>query len=205
MILILDYDTGNIASIKNMLHAVGCDDVIISGDKKDIETSEKIILPGVGAFDRGMDNLRQKDLIEPLKDAVLGQGKPILGICLGMQLLGLDSEEGVQTGLQMIPFHTRRFQLDDRYKIPHMGWDEVWIDQKDCPLVKYATGSPLRYYFVHSYHAICEQDEHILMSSEYGYRFTAAVVQNNIYGVQFHPEKSHMYGKALMRGFVELQ
>lgn len=204
MILILDYDIGNIASIKNMLHAIGYDEVLISSDHKDIETADKIILPGVGAFDRGMENLAEKDLIEPVREAVLENNKAILGICLGMQLLGLDSEEGEREGLRLIPFHTKRFVLGDNYKIPHMGWTEVTIEQQDCPLLKHVSEGQLRYYFVHSYHAVCEDAKNILMTAQYGYRFTAAVVKDHIYGVQFHPEKSHMFGKALMRGFVEL-
>ena len=204
MILILDYDMGNIASIKNMLHAIGYDDVQISGNRKDIALADKIILPGVGAFDRGMENLAKKDLIGPVREAVLENGKTILGICLGMQLLGLDSEEGVREGLGLIPFHTKRFVLGDDYKVPHMGWTEVTIEQQDCPILKHVPEGPLRYYFVHSYHAVCDDPKNILMTAQYGYRFTAAVVKDNIYGAQFHPEKSHMFGKALMKGFVEL-
>ncbi len=204
MILILDYDMGNIASIKNMLHSLGYDDVVISGDKNDIDRADKIILPGVGAFDKGMENLKKQDLIEPLRYAVTVQNKPILGICLGMQLLGLDSEEGQKDGLGLIPFHTRRFQLGDDYKIPHMGWNEVTLEKNDCPLTRYVEGSSPRYYFVHSFHAVCDDGAFVLMTSEYGYRFIAAVVKDSIYGVQFHPEKSHNYGKGIMKGFAEL-
>lgn len=204
MILILDYDMGNIASIKNMLHSIGYDDVLISGDPSDIEKADKIILPGVGAFDTGMRNLHERGLVEPLRHAAKEGGKPVLGICLGMQLLGLDSEEGSSEGLSLIPFHTVRFNLDENYKVPHMGWNDVRQEKDDCKLTQYLTDEPARFYFVHSYHAVCDNDENSLMTAEYGYRFTAAVCRGNIYGVQFHPEKSHKFGKALMKGYVGL-
>ncbi len=205
MILILDYGMGNIASIKNMLHSIGYDEVMISGDWRDIENADKLILPGVGAFDSGMNNLQKNDLIEPIREAVIEHNKAILGICLGMQLLGLDSEEGEKKGLQLIPFHTRHFNLSSEFKIPHMGWNEVCIERDDSPIMRYWDKEEIpRFYFVHSYHAVCDDANNILMSAEYGYRFTAAVVKDSIYGVQFHPEKSHIYGKSLMKGFVEL-
>lgn len=204
MILILDYDMGNIASIRNMLHSIGYEDVLISGDKDDLERADRIILPGVGSFDRGMENLEERGLVGPLINAATIQGKPVLGICLGMQLLGLDSEEGNREGLGLIPFHTRRFDLGEGYKIPHMGWNDVQIEADDCPLTKYVEREGSRYYFVHSYHAVCDDTRYILMSSEYGYRFTAAVYKDNIFGVQFHPEKSHSFGKAIMKGFAEV-
>lgn len=204
MILILDYDMGNIASIRNMFHSIGYDDVIISSDSEVIEKSDKIVLPGVGSFDRGIENLELHGLREPLIVVANKQKKPVLGICLGMQLLGLDSEEGEKEGLGLIPFHTKRFDLDEPYKIPHMGWNDVKIEAEGSPLLKYVESEGSRYYFVHSYHAVCDDSRYELMSSEYGYRFTAAVCKDNIYGVQFHPEKSHSFGKALLKGFVEL-
>ena len=204
MLLILDYDMGNIASIRNMFHSVGYDDVIISGNKDDIKKADKIILPGVGSFDKGMENLAERGLKDVLIEAAMVQMKPILGICLGMQLLGFDSEEGQKKGLGLIPFHTKRFVLGEQYKVPHMGWADVTIEDEECPLVKYVDKEAARYYFVHSFHAVCDDNSNALMFSEYGYRFTAAVYRDNIFGVQFHPEKSHNYGKALLRGFVEL-
>ena len=204
MILILDYDMGNIASIKNMLRSIGHDDVVISSNKDELSKADKIILPGVGSFNQGMKSLEERDIIELLIRIAKDQKKPILGICLGMQLLGLDSEEGERDGLGLIPFHTKRFRLDEPYKVPHMGWNDVRIETDDCPLLRYVKPEGSRYYFVHSYHAICDDSRYELMSSEYGYRFTAAVYKDNIYGVQFHPEKSHSFGKALLRGFVEL-
>lgn len=204
MILILDYDMGNIASIKNMLRSIGHDDVVISSNKDELSKADKIILPGVGSFDQGMKSLEERDIIELLIRIAKDQKKPILGICLGMQLLGLDSEEGERDGLGLIPFHTKRFRLDEPYKVPHMGWNDVKIEAEDSPLLKYVESEGSRYYFVHSYHAVCDDSRYELMSAEYGYRFTAAVYKDNIYGVQFHPEKSHSFGKALLRGFVEL-
>lgn len=160
-------------------------------------------MPGVGAFDTGMELLKRSGLIDSIDRHVLEKKKPILGICLGMQMLGLSSEEGKSQGLGYINFISKRFvfEKETALKIPHMGWDYVTIIKKNVPLVRNNIISP-RYYFVHSYHAVCENHEDILMSCDYGYSFTAAVNHNNIYGVQFHPEKSHRYGMQLLSNFV---
>ncbi len=195
---------GNIMSVKNMLHAVGYDDVLISGNPTDIERAHGVILPGVGAFDYGMNSLRQRDLIDPLTIAVIDDCIPILGICLGMQLLGIDSEEGSSKGLGFIPFHTKRFRLNKEYKIPHMGWDDVTITNQESPLLKYVSSYTPRYYFVHSYYAFCDEDTDVLMKCNYGGDFVAAVSRGNVYGVQFHPEKSHKYGMEILKGFIDI-
>ncbi len=202
MIVIIDYDMGNLASIKNMLHRIGYDDVIISGNIEDILKADKLILPGVGAFDQGIRNLCDSGLKETIKEVVLEKDKPILGICLGMQLLGRSSEEGELKGLELLPFDTVRFNLDEEYKIPHMGWNEVKV-LKDISLTKGMSGEPQRYYFVHSYHAVCDSCDTVLMTSFYGYEFAAAVCERNVYGVQFHPEKSHRYGMRLLENFCK--
>ena len=202
MILIIDYDMGNIGSIYNMLHSIGYDDVMVSNSAEDIKKAERIILPGVGSFDVGMENLEKNNLIGPIVRAANEENKAILGICLGMQILGIDSEEGNRKGLGLIPFHTKRFKLDESYKVPHMGWNEVSIEDNTCPLIKYVDELPPRYYFVHSYHAVCDE-RYTLMKAEYGYRFAAAVYKDRVYGVQFHPEKSHAYGKAILKGFAQ--
>ena len=207
MIIILDYDMGNVGSILNMLKKIGERDVSISNDPKAIEQADKLILPGVGSFDAGMNNLERyglTGLIRRHADA----GKPILGICLGMQLLGEESEEGTLPGLGLIPFRCRRFNFTDvddsirpQLKIPHMGWDRVEI-LRDAALTEGIEKQGQRYYFVHSYHAVCASHENVLMTCDYGYHFPAAVYQNSTYGVQFHPEKSHLFGMKLLENFA---
>lgn len=202
MIGIIDYDMGNVGSIKNILHKVGEKNVIISHDIQELRKADKLILPGVGAFDTGMNNLEKYDLIEPIRQFALNDKKPILGICLGMQLLGRGSEEGNKSGLDLIPFDNKKFQLEAPYRVPHMGWDYIDICNSNCALVKYLIGEQ-RYYFVHSYYAQCDNDSNVLMTCNYGHKFAAAVEKENILGVQFHPEKSHQYGMKLFTNFLE--
>ena len=197
---IVEYGLGNLGSIANMLKVIG-EKVYITDDVQKICDADRLILPGVGAFDAGMINLHQKGL-DKLICTEAKSGKPILGICLGMQLLGRSSEEGKLPGLGLIPFDNIRFRIDETsgLKVPHMGWDIVNF-QKESPLLEGITGEQ-RYYFVHSYHARCDSKENVLMTCDYGYEFTAAVVKNNIYGVQFHPEKSHDFGMRILDNFV---
>ena len=201
MIAVLDYGLGNLGSIVNMLKVIG-EKSKITDQKEIIEKADGIILPGVGAFDAGMRRLNETGLSQIITDqAVLG--KPILGICLGMQLLGRSSEEGVLPGLSLIPFECKRFKFDDtNLKIPHMGWDIVEFKKKHR-LLEGLKGTQ-RYYFVHSYHAVCDTEENVLMTCDYGYTFVAAAIKDNVIGVQFHPEKSHDFGLALLNNFVEL-
>lgn len=201
MIAIINYGLGNLGSIANMLKVIG-EKSVITSDKNEIEEADKIILPGVGAFDAGMTRLTEAGLVELLRSQALEAGKPILGICLGMQLLGRKSEEGSLSGLGLIPFDNLRFRLDDKeLKVPHMGWDIVTFRQQN-PLLEGLSGTQ-RYYFVHSFHAKCDSPDNVLMTCDYGYEFAAAVVSGNIYGVQFHPEKSHDFGMALLTNFVK--
>ena len=201
MIAIIDYGLGNLGSISNMLKVIG-EKSKITNSIDVISTSDGIILPGVGAFDAGMSKLYELGLTEVIQEQA-SQGKPILGICLGMQLLGRSSEEGKLKGLSLIPFECRRFKFEDNeLKIPHMGWDIVDFKQEH-PILNELSGQQ-RYYFVHSYHAVCDSDENILMTCDYGYKFTAAVVKDNVIGVQFHPEKSHDFGLALLSNYVDM-
>ena len=202
MIAIIDYGLGNIGSIYNMLKKVECQDMILASTKEEIAKADKYILPGVGAFDMGMTMINQSGMREELDRQVLSNRKSILGICLGMQMLGRKSEEGNEPGLGYIPFDCKKFAFDDKnLRVPHMGWDYVDI-KKNVSLVKNPK-EILRYYFVHSYYAVCDDASNVLMTCDYGIDFTAAVCKNNIYGVQFHPEKSHSFGKWLLKNFVE--
>lgn len=201
MVGIIDYGLGNLGSIQNMLKVIG-EKSVISSDIDTLENCDRYILPGVGAFDAGMSRLAEKGLIDFVKKIADVDKKPILGICLGMQLLGRRSDEGELNGLNLIPFETVRFELDHTdLKIPHMGWDVVEFKQVH-PLMKNLTGQQ-RFYFVHSYHAKCDSAENVLMTCDYGYEFAASVCKDNVMGVQFHPEKSHDFGMALLKNFVE--
>lgn len=201
MIAIINYGMGNSGSILNMLKKIGVD-AIITNRKEDIEFADKIILPGVGTFDHGMSNLYDLGLVDVIKKSVLQQKKPFLGICLGMQLLGRNSDEGKMEGLNLIDFENKKFSFENtsRFKIPHMGWNIVKFNFDD-PIFNNIEEIQ-RYYFVHSYHAVCDKNENSLISCNYGYEFTAAVKKDNIYGVQFHPEKSHKFGMKILENFA---
>lgn len=201
MIGIIDYGLGNLGSIQNMLKVIGAKS-IISSDVDVLDQCNKFILPGVGAFDAGMTMLNERGLTDFIKKVVISDKKMLLGICLGMQLLGRKSEEGIMDGLSLIPFDNVRFKLGKtNLRVPHMGWDVVDF-KKDIPLLK-SIDENQRYYFVHSYHAKCDSDDNVMMTCNYGYEFVAAVVKDNIMGVQFHPEKSHDFGMRLLSNFVK--
>ena len=203
MVAVVDYGLGNLGSIANMLKVIG-EKSVITSEKEKIAKADRIILPGVGAYDAGMTNLEQRGLVEFLKEQA-DSGKPIMGICLGMQLLGRGSEEGEKNGLGLIPFDNVRFNIPDNMHLKgqHMGWDIVDFKQKDNKLLE-GIGENQRYYFVHSYHAVCDNAENVLMTCDYGYEFAAAVCKDNVYGVQFHPEKSHDFGMRLFENFVRI-
>lgn len=202
MIIVLDYGMGNVNSIVNMLNKIGVRSCL-SKNTEEIEVADKVILPGVGSFDIGMRRLRENGLDKIIDRHVRVYGKPLLGICLGMQMLGRKSEEGIEDGLALIPFENKRFSFGKELplKIPHMGWDITQTTKTDDPLV-IGLAPIQRYYFVHSYHAVCDSEEYVLMKCEYGYPFAAAVRNGNVYGVQFHPEKSHKFGMALLENFA---
>lgn len=201
MIGIIDYGLGNLGSIRNMLKVVGARS-IISSDLDELESCDKLILPGVGAFDAGMGNLEERGLDQAIRD-LAQQGMPLLGICLGMQLLGMRSEEGTMRGLGLIDFESKRFDfpLDLNLRVPHMGWDVIEF-AKPSPLTEGIEGRQ-RYYFVHSYYAQCAYEQDVLMTCDYGITFAASVNSGSVYGVQFHPEKSHDFGMRLLQNFAE--
>jgi glutamine amidotransferase len=201
-ILIIDYGMGNLGSIANMLKKIEVDP-IISEKPHDIEKAEKLILPGVGAFDNGMKNLRERGLLDVLNKKVLSQKTPILGICLGIQLFTKKSEEGQMNGLAWLDAETVKFKFNKTnlsLKIPHMGWNNVKI-MKDSNLFK-GLEIENRFYFVHSYHVVCDDGADVLSKTEYGFEFTSSILKGNIAGVQFHPEKSHKFGMRLLENFA---
>lgn len=204
-IVVIDYGAGNLMSIKNMLRKAGQTDVKISGLKADIENADKLILPGVGHFDYGMKKLKESELIPILNCKVSQQCTPVLGICLGAQLMTKSSEEGREAGLGWAKAKTVAFdrtRLPQSYKIPHMGWNDV-APEKETSLFN-AMPEPPRFYFVHSYHLAMENKEDVWLTANYGYEFCAAFHYKNIYACQFHPEKSHKFGLQLMKNFIEL-
>ena len=203
MIGIIDYGMGNLGSIQNMLTRLGIESEITS-DLDRIRAADKLILPGVGAFDKAMTNLQERGMISVLTELVLEEKKKFLGICLGMQLISKRSEEGHLPGLGWIDADTVRFKFSEEHslRIPHMGWNTVSIKKESC-LFKDMYEEP-RFYFVHSYHVVCHSNETVLTSTNYGFDFTSGIENENIYGLQFHPEKSHKFGMKILRNFAEL-
>jgi imidazole glycerol-phosphate synthase subunit HisH len=203
MLLIVDYGMGNVGAIRNMLVRLGVPNVVISGDPADCHKADKIILPGVGAFDVAVRNLEQQGLRDALVDAAGRRRIPVLGICLGMQLLGSGSEEGVLPGLSLIPGKVKRFDatlLGQRLRVPHMGWNDVAIARPHALLEGFDGG--LRFYFVHSFHFVCDSADDSVGTTLYGYPITTVVARQNVAGVQFHPEKSHKFGMKLLSNFA---
>lgn len=204
MIVVIDYGMGNVGSVVNMLRKVGAE-TEASGDVDTVARATKLVLPGVGAFDAAMTRLRERDLVPVLNRRVLEEGVPILGICLGMQVMTESSEEGHEAGLGWFAGGTRRFRFDDqepRLRVPHMGWNLVQ-PARPTPLFEGMYEEP-RFYFVHSYHVTCRDDGDVMLTTEYGYRFVSGIRRGNIFGVQFHPEKSHKFGMHLVRRFAEI-
>lgn len=204
MITIIDYGAGNIRSIQNMLKKLNVSSEITNEEAK-LKTAEKIILPGVGHFDNGMKNLKNANLVEVLNEKVQIDKTPILGICLGAQLLGKKSDEGIENGLGWIDMTSVRFDdtiMPVELKIPHMSWNRIQPKKESKLLGNLEEDN--RFYFVHSFHMKPSSDSDILATANYGYEFVACVEKENIYGVQFHPEKSHFFGMQLLRNFAAL-
>ncbi len=201
MITIVNYGLGNLGSIQNMLKKIGVIDVLISNNPDDILNADKLILPGVGAFDAGMSKINNLGLVPVLNKAVMELKKPVLGICLGMQLMTQKSEEGELKGLSWMNAEVKKFQFENsELKVPHMGWNFVEVKDEN---LKMNLIDPSRFYFVHSYYIQCHDTSDVLITCQYGNEFVAGFKKDNMMGVQFHPEKSHKYGMELMRYFVE--
>tara|TARA_B110000046_G_scaffold28052_1_gene28805 strand:+ start:111533 stop:112147 length:615 start_codon:yes stop_codon:yes gene_type:complete len=201
MITIIDSGAGNVKSVQNMLKKIGVES-ILTKDVTEIEKSTKLILPGVGNFDYGMQQLKQSGLIEVLNKKVIDQKTALLGICLGAQMLGKKSEEGTEKGLGWIDMVAVKFdttKFDTKLKVPQMNWNEINV-KKHSPLLN-ELNNVSRFYFVHAYHMKTNKSEDILCTSNYGYNFVSGVQKENIFGVQFHPEKSHKFGMKLLKNF----
>lgn len=204
MIAIIDYEMGNVGSVLNMMKKLGVA-AKLTRDPLELERASGIILPGVGAFDRGIQQLHKHDLVNPLNDLVIGKGKHCLGICLGMQMMGQGSEEGVLPGLGWIESTVFKFSRDPdqlKLRIPHMGWNIVSPTTSQNLLFD-KIQEPLRYYFVHSYHYPSDLSCTIGITNHI-VPFTSVLTKNNIYGCQFHPEKSHSFGLGLLSNFARL-
>ncbi|MBS1596771.1 MAG: imidazole glycerol phosphate synthase subunit HisH [Bacteroidetes bacterium] len=203
MLAIVDYGVGNLASVKNMLKKIGIDAMIVA-DEMMLLQAEKLILPGIGAFDTCAQKLQKSGLIHAINKKVNEEKKPVLGICVGMQLFTEGSDEGVLPGLGWIKGRVVKFVQESMpagTKIPHMGWSEI-ESAKSSRIFDNMYKDP-RFYFAHSYYAKPQDEKDELAYANYGYRFAAALEKENIVGVQFHPEKSHKFGMKLLENFVK--
>jgi glutamine amidotransferase len=201
-VAIVDYGMGNLDSVKRKLDRIGARPLLTS-EPDELLRADKLLLPGVGHFGRAMEHLGAMGLLPALQEAVLVRKTPILGICLGMQLFACRSEEGDAEGLGWIDADVVRFAIDDRrLKVPHMGWNSVCLARSN-PLLEGVTDQT-EFYFVHAYHLVCRDSRDVLCETVYGYPFTSVVERGNVYGVQFHPEKSHDAGEVLLGNFLHI-
>lgn len=202
-VVIVNYGMGNLQSVKKKIDQL-YPNVLISSDHQEIADADKLILPGVGHFHKAMENIHALNLLDILNEKALIRQTPILGICLGMQLMGTSSEEGDAKGLNWFDAETLKIKVNDslRYKIPHMGWNQVQIN-KQSDLMK---GVPenSEFYFVHAYHVQVNNEADVLTSTTYESSFHSSIERDNIFGVQFHPEKSHDTGLQLINNFIQL-
>lgn len=203
LVAIIDYGMGNLHSIEKKLKRLGCRS-IITNKQNEIQNANKIILPGVGHFHKAMQNLNELNLIDILNQEVIQNKKPVLGICLGMQLMTQYGEEGEAKGLGWFEAKVVKFKIKNSqyFKIPHIGWNQIEIQKKSALM----NGIPnlSEFYFVHSYHVETNQQTDILNISNYEYNFVSALEKENIFGVQYHPEKSHDLGELILENFVLL-
>jgi glutamine amidotransferase len=203
VITVVDYGVGNIGAIINMADYLGID-AETSSDPDRIRKASKLILPGVGAFDKAMLTLQNRGLIDPLNDAALKRQIPVLGICLGMQLLARRSDEGVQAGLGWVAADVLRISLppESPLKVPHIGWLEVKPARKSALFDSAVRGE--RFYFDHGYYVQCDSPQDVAATIDYGSEICCAVNSGNVSGVQFHPEKSHRFGMRVLEAFGKI-
>jgi glutamine amidotransferase len=202
MITILDYGMGNIGSLINMFGQIG-EEVLVATNESEVLNARKLVLPGVGSFKAAMQKINEMSgMREALDIKAFKHQIPILGVCLGMQLLTESSQEGPAEGLGWIPGTTKKFEKIGEIKIPHMGWNEVKVVQKNRFTESIDDDS--KFYFVHSYYVEVHDKQNSLLVTEHGLRFDSAIIRENILGVQFHPEKSHKHGMKLLESFAKL-
>jgi len=204
MITIIDYGLGNIRAFVNVYERLNIK-TKIARLPEDLKEATKLILPGVGAFDYAMSQLNSSGMRDELEKQVIGNNKPIVGICVGMQMLAKSSDEGKLSGLGWIDGKVKKFNVNlipYKTRLPHMGWNNI-TTVKDNPLLKSFNGHA-RFYFLHSYYFVCENQENIISTTDYGIPYASMVNRDNIYGIQFHPEKSHSNGVQLLKNFALL-
>lgn len=204
MIKIVDYGLGNVLAFLNVYKRLNIP-ATVARTAVDLEGARRVILPGVGAFDHAMELLQRSGMRETLNELVLSRDVPVLGVCVGMQILAACSEEGEKKGLSWIAGSVRKLkaaEANHHLRLPHMGWNDVEPVGSSRLFVGLEKGA--RFYFLHAYHFDCDSPESVLAETDYGIRFACAVHSKHIYGVQFHPEKSHQYGMRLLKNFAEL-
>jgi imidazole glycerol-phosphate synthase subunit HisH len=204
MITIIDYGLGNISAFANVYERLNIP-IAVAKTADGLKAATKIILPGVGAFDHAMSQLNKSGMRETLDELALGKQMPIIGICVGMQMLSISSDEGVLPGLGWIDGTVKKFDasaLNSKTKLPHMGWNTINPNNDNPLLVNFNNDSI--FYFLHAYYFQCNKQNDTIATTEYGIQFTSALNHKNIYGVQFHPEKSHQWGIQLLKNFAEL-
>jgi len=201
MIAIVDYGIGNLASIRNIIQHVG-GEADVTGDKEIIEAASGVVIPGVGSFDACVTALRRSGLLSVIERQAFVSQVPILGICVGMQMMAISSEEGNEPGLGWFDARVQRLTPGGSLKVPHMGWGA--ISAREDSILLGSADPNQRFYFAHSYHMVCGQESDIDALARYGDPFTAAIAKDNLFGVQFHPEKSHQHGMRLFENYLRI-